>query len=564
VGLKFPKIFFFKHLLLFAFISLTCVCLGQTKMNKKAIKASEKYARDLFTFHNFKEALSEYLILYKQDSLNAFYNYRIGICYLNTNIDKTKALSYLEFASKHPKTEVEVWYELGRYYQYVYRFEEAIEAYRTYMKLQKSKKDKFFITPARQIQMCRNAMELIKTPINVTFVNLGEQINSPYPDFSPFITADESYLVFSSKRESNTGKLLDFDGYYTTDIYTSVNKDGNWSKIRNFGNMVNTDLIEEAAGMSADGNTIFVYIDNYQGFNDIIWTQKRGRSFQKGSYISPNINSNKLETSATISPDGETIIFASERDGGYGGTDLYISRRLPNGEWSLAENLGPKINTSFNEDFPNFSPDGKMLYFASQGHKSIGGYDIFRTEWDDINKTWSHPENIGYPINTPDDNMTISFTSCKRYAYMSAFRKNEGSGDLDIYKVIFNDVATPYVVVSGNLLKADSSNYYSSSLPIITKETNSKEHLVPREKSWNGIDNDKSVSIKVYDKETGRLFGRYLPNKITGKYVLLLPPGDYNINIFVKNKMTYKDEINIPLDIQDRHIFKDVVLTSNE
>ena len=506
---------------------------------------NEKLAKDFYAMRNFKEALEEYLILYKKDNKSLTYNYRLGICYLNLNTDRSKAIPYLEFAVKQPKVEVDAWYELGRCYFYNYRFEDAINAFKTYQKLQKTKGDKFTVPAHRQIEMCRNAMEMIKTPINVSFHNLGEQINSPYPDFSPYVPADESFILFTSKRDNNIGRLPDFDGYNTSDIYISGARDNVWGKAKSIGTFINTDLVEEVGGLSADGNVFFIYIDNYEGFNDIIWSMRKGRSFQKGTKISADINSNLLESSATISPDKETIIFASERPDGFGGTDLYASKKLPSGEWSLARNIGDLLNTEYNEEFPNFSPDGKTLYFASQGHKSMGGYDIFKSVWDNATESWSAPVNLGYPVNTPEDNMSISFSGNGRYAYMAALRP-EGLGDLDIYKVIFYDVEPPFTVVRGKVLNRDSSNIYSYILPIDKDNEHSDLYSNTVSENFNMNNNSEmNVKIKVYDKINNKLIGKYMPNKITGCYTVILPPGNYTITFWGKGLKKHTEDFSI-------------------
>ena len=551
-------IFLFSIVFNFSFIH------AQRKRANQERPGNEKLAKDLFAMRNFREALDEYLLLYKKDKQNLNYNYRIGICYINLNRDRTLALPYMEFAIKHPKVEIDAWYEIGRCYMYNYRFEEAINAFKTYQKLQKAKSDKFSIPAHRQIEMCRNAMEIIKNPINVSFHNLGDQINSPFPEFSPYVPADESFIVFTSKKDNNLGKLLDFDGFYTSDVYMSSNRGGIWGKAKSIGTFINTDLVEEVGGLSADGNILFIYIDNYEGFNDIIWSTRKGRSFQKGTKISPNINSNVLESSATISPDKETIIFATERNEGYGGTDLYISKKLPSGDWSPAKNMGKPLNTQYNEEFPNFSSDGKTLYFASQGHNSMGGYDIFKSEYDAQTNNWLPPVNIGYPVNTPEDNMSISFSQSGRYAYTSAFRP-EGVGDLDIYKIIFHDIEPPHTVLKGNILNSDSSNVYSFVLPIDKKNENSGLYTNSVNENISYNNRDQNVKIKVYEKTSNKLMGKYMPNKLSGRFTIILPPGDYIITFSGKGFIKYSEEFTIQdVGFYNFEINKNIVLLPDE
>jgi len=550
----------YKTLLVVLIFNVSVLFAQRRKAAVEDRPGNEKLAKDLFGMRNFREALDEYKLLYKKDSLNLTYNYRIGLCYLNTYTDRTKAIPYLEYAVKQPKVEIEAWYELGRCYQYNYRFDDAINAFKTYQKLQKAKSDKFTVPAHRQIEMCRNAMEFMKTPVNVSFHNLGDQINSPFPDFSPYVPADESFIVFSSKRDNNLGKLLDFDGFYTSDVYISSLRNNLWGKAKSIGTIINSDLVEEVGGLSADGNVIFVYIDNYEGFNDVVWSTRKGRSFQKIAKISPGINSNALESSATISQDKETIIFSSERSDGYGGTDLYVSRKLRSGEWSPPQNLGNTLNTEYNEDFPNFSPDGKTLYFASQGHNSMGGYDLFKSEWDNTTNSWTKPVNLGYPVNTPEDNMTISFSANGRYAYVAAFRP-EGFGDLDIYKIIFHDVEPPYTIIKGNILNSDSSNIYSYVLPIDNKNEHSGLYTNSVAEDINYNNRELNVKIKVYDKSNNKLIGKYQPNKITGHYTIILPPGEYTITFWRKGLKKISENFDIEdMGYYNNEINKNIVM----
>ncbi|HCQ28669.1 MAG TPA: hypothetical protein DIU39_00170, partial [Flavobacteriales bacterium] len=212
------------------------------------------------------------------------------------------------------------------------------------------------------------------------------------------------------------------------------------------------------------------------------------------------INSKYTEIAAAISPDGNAIYFASHRPGGYGGVDIYVSRKLPNGKWAKAQNLGPTINTAFDEDFPNISPDGKTLYFSSKGHTSMGGYDIFKASWDPVKRIWVGVKNIGYPINTPEDNMNFRISENGRTGYISAVRADT-KGDLDIYSVTFNEVEPKYTVLKGYIYATDSTQKITE------------------------------VYISVVDNETGEVFGEYLPNPNTGRYVMILPPGNYNLLI---------------------------------
>lgn len=553
------------------FLLLPFTSKGQTDVTS----GNNKYAKDNFTLGNFKGALDEYLLLIKNDSFNVTYNFRIGICYLYTNIDKSKAIYYLERAVSNPKVDPAAWYELGHAYMLIYTFDKAIQYFEKYVQVTNGKEN-FEISSDRMIQMCEEAKKQIIKPSNVTIQNLGPEINSAYADFNPYVPSDESFLVFSSKRAGNTGNLQDFDGYNTSDIYISYQKYDKWSKAKGIGNTINSELVEETAGLSPDGTKLFVYCDNYNAMGQALLSERKGKAFQKPDFLGENISNIKLITSATITPNKKILVFSCDKNESAGGMDLYMSRKLPSGSWGPPENLGDVVNTVYDEDFPYFASDGKTLYFSSQGHNSMGGYDIFKTLYDEKSNTWSAPVNIGYPVNTTDDDLTISLSATGRHGYISSLRK-DGYGDLDIYKVIFNDVDPAYTIFSGLLVNKDSvsiykvstSNIFSDSANADSLFSNGKNKIkkteLKNQKDSSAVNSDFPKEIKttiiVTDKNTSNIFGNYLPNKTSGKFLIILPPGDYEITVDAEGYEKYKETIKVFDRSVSSEIVKDIVLT---
>jgi hypothetical protein len=538
---------------------------SQTDVNT----GNTKDAKDNFTLGNYKGALEEYLLLIKNDSNNLTYNFRIGICYLNTNIDKSKAIPYLLKATADPKVETLAWYELARAYMMDYQFDEAITIFTKYKELAAGK-ESFYISSDRMIEMCEEAKKKIKTPVNVTIEDLGAEINSAYPDYNPYVPSDETFLVFTSKRAGNTGNLIDFDGYITSDVYISYQKYDKWIKAKNIGTSINSELVEETAGISSDGTKLFVYCDNYSAMNEIMIADKKGKTYLKPVFLGDNINTNRLETAATMTPDKKYLVFATDRNDESGGMDIFISKKLPSGEWGPAENIGEPVNTVYDEDFPYFAADGKTMYFCSQGHNSIGGYDLFKTVWNEKENTWSDPENLGYPINTPDDDMTICLSITGRHGYIASLRKG-GFGDLDIYKVIFNNIDPAYSIISGTLMNKDSVSIYSI---IASVDTTKKDTLaLVNDKIKNdtldsaatfplAIPKTINVAISVTDKLTKKVFGNYLPNKESGKFLIILPPGVYEISVKADGYEKYTEDLTVFDRSTNTEIVKDIVLSA--
>ncbi len=457
-------------------------------------------AKEHFSHNNFFAAIPVYKQLIKQEPANADYNYKLGLCYLYTNINKALAIPYLETASKQDKVDKQIWFDLGMAYQYAARFDDAINAFTKY-KAGLTPKDKDYERTEHQIETCNNGKEYIKHPVDVTFQNLGKEINSEYPDYYPFVTPNESFIVFTSRRKDNIGGQVEVDGYYSSDIYMSTPQGDVWTKPKNMGALVNTRYDEQAVSLTPDGQTMLMYIDHIDSFGNIYSSINKAGVFQRMKKLNSTVNSD-FETSGSISPDGNVIFFASKRDGGLGETDIYMARKLPNGMWAMPQNLGNVVNTKYKEDFPEIAPDGKTLYFSSQGHDGMGDYDLFQTTWNEEDNTWSNPKNLGYPINSAGDDRCISFTQDNRVAYLSTVRDG-GFGDLDLYRVKFNDAEDKYTVLQGFVKTADST----SSKPVDAIVT---------------IEDLKNKDIAPYT---------YTPNPKNGKFIMALAPSKYQVTI---------------------------------
>lgn len=492
----------------------------EDKINKekadKIYKPTKQKGLEHYWNGNFRAALDEFLLLLATDPQNVEYNFYVGCCYLETNIDKQKAISYLEFVIQQPKFDKEALYQLGRAYQFAHRFDEAIITYNKYKDILRGANDNI-IAGDRMIEMCFNAKELIKYPLDVTFENMGSRINTPYPEYNPFIPEDESFIVFTSKRPDCLGIQIDYDGYKTSDIYRANERRGKFGEARNIGSSVNTEWYEEVVGVSADGEEMLVFIDNFDGYDDVYASLRKGRYYEEYKSLGTNINSEGIETSAGMSTDGSKLFFSREDKTTMGGTDIFMAYRLPNGTWGNPVNLGPVVNTKYNETFPHLAADGKTLYFASEGHVSMGGFDIFTSVWDELTQTWSTPKNLGYPINTVDEDYNISMSTTGRYGYISQFRP-EGLGERDIYRVIFNEVESERSLIRGSI-------------------TNIADTLK--------LNPDKKLPefiMSVTLMETNELIGYYKPNSRNSNYVQILPPGEYCV--YIQNPL-YFDTMGI-------------------
>ncbi len=345
-----------KLILSFLLVFSILPAIAQTDIAESDVKTAD----DNFKSENYEEALTIYLDLLTEDPRNMLYNYRIGVCYLNTNINKAKAIPYLELVTRQPNYEPDAMYLLGRAYHFAYRFNDAIEAYNKFKTAGKGKAENLADVD-REIQNCYNAEQIMKFQSNVTFENLGSSINSPFPDYSPFVPADESFIVYNTKRNDN-GNLRQNDGSYFSTVSISRVNDGGFLKSKNIGAPLSTtDGNAECAGMSPNGDYMILYYDDAAGTGDLYLSEmdKVKGSYKRAVKLDESINSKYFEIAATITNDGSVIYFASNRPGGYGGMDLYMSKRLPNGKFGPAVNLGPGVNTPYDEDYPSISGDTK-------------------------------------------------------------------------------------------------------------------------------------------------------------------------------------------------------------
>ena len=518
----------------FYLILFTVVITG---FNKYSTAQTDKntVAKQHFEAKNYRKALQEYLELYDKKKNDLELNYNIGFCYLNINDDKSKAIPFLEFVYNKGKYKDELLLNLGLAYMYSYKFEEALEKFNDYRRIINSKKSELienydedvrsgkidyqtiittgnFGLVKRYIDNCENATVLSKIPLNVTFENLGNEVNSKYADFHPFITPNQGKLYFTSRRAENPRKLINTQGDFTSDIYVSEVKNGLWTKPKNMGPIVNSNADEQCVYVMPNEKKMMLFADSVTGCIFTVPLQELPKKTPI-NFVEPD-GTDYDEFEGCIAEDENMLIISSDRPGGLGETDLYMYRKLPNGLWGVPINLGRQINTKYKEAFPIYDEKNQVLYFASEGHTNMGGFDIFKSDFNTENRKFGPAQNIGYPINTPEDDMVFSLADNGRDAYVSAFKK-EGLGDLDIYKVIFNSVETRPTIVKGIISSNDLMN-----------------------KEINAI-----VSLK--DAKTGNVVYSKKVNPQSGRYIFAIAAGKYNLKISSPNHSDFKEEINI-------------------
>ena len=403
------------------------------------------------------------------------------------------------------------------------------------------------------LQQLKNAENYIAQPLKVEIRNLGPQINSPYPDFAPVISADESVLYFTSRRPGSTGNKIASDGLHFEDIYVSENQNGQWTPARNVGSPLNSATHDACIALSADGQTLFLF--NSDNGGDIFQSRLKGTRWLPPKNLGSPINSKYWEPSVCLSADERTLFFVSDRPGGMGGRDIYMCRRLPNGKWSAPINLGPPINTPYDEDGPFFHPDGKTLFYSSNGPNSMGGFDIFRSEIRP-DSTWSPPINLGYPINTPGDDIYFVLSASGLHGYYASER-DDSYGEKDIYLVDFSTLqvaSTPPQETKEEELNVTSepsaAPVFRPNLTLVTGIIYDEETKAPLEATIVIIDNVRSETLAVLTS-----------NAATGKYLISLPAGkNYGIAVTASGYAFHSENFIVEESMGYREVRKDIGL----
>jgi tetratricopeptide (TPR) repeat protein len=381
---------------------------------------------------DYPDALTYYLQLYEKLPDNANLAYCIGVCYLNIPGRKNFSVDYLETASKNMSAKhkegsigqqtapYDALFDLGKAYQINYMFDKAKEAFSKYLGTLLPDDHENLDFVKHEIEVCDMAKELIARPVAYSEENIGELFNDEKANYNAVISADGKSFAY----------MVSLKFYDAVMFSRLVN--GKWTPPVNIIPELQSDGDLFISCLSADGKLLFLSKDdNYN--SDIFTSSFDGNSWNAAIKLNKNINTKYWESHGFMSEAGDQLIFASDRPGGFGGLDLYISSKV-NGDWGPAVNLGPEINTQFNEDRPFLINKGKTLFFSSQGHINIGGYDLFRSDLQS-NGLWSEPKNLGYPINTPDDNIFFMPVGDGKSGYYSIFKEAGGFGKEDIYKI---------------------------------------------------------------------------------------------------------------------------------
>ena len=475
---------------LLQFIWLIFIPIAAQSQSASEIKNIFAQAESYYLYEEYELANQLYLLLETPDNLNI--KYKIGTCYLNIPGEKGKAITYLEEAVKSASYEakpssfkekrapLDSYFYLAKAYMINNDLEKGLNTLRTFQKLASETKSKGgmqnqeFID--QQIQACQTAIKLKDAPVAFRKKPLGSDFSLGSINDNPAVSFDGSTIVYTERRG------------VVNAIFYSRKERGKWQPPVEITTELNAGEDCSTCSLNGDGSELFLYkTDDYDGaiyssvYKDGYWTPIKK--------LNRNINTKFYESHASVSADGKKLYFTSNREGGFGNLDIYVSEKDGTGEWGPAVNLGSTVNTPFNEDAPFITEDGTTLYFSSEGHSSMGGYDIFKSSY--AESGWKTPENLGYPVNSSDDDRFFQPADNGKNGYLSMTTDYKKQ---DIIYISFG------WEITGKLILKDTT-----------------------------VIKDRRYKVTLLERRTGDTVGISIPDKLSSEYDFLLPAGEYSI-----------------------------------
>jgi outer membrane protein OmpA-like peptidoglycan-associated protein/Tol biopolymer transport system component len=539
------------------------------KDNKDGYKEAKKNLEtgdDLFAQGSvfYRQALDPYLLANKFNPNNALLNYKIGKCYLYSST-KLKSIPFLEKALQlDANVDPQIHYVMGKAYHLDMQWDKAILEFKKFQATitKPSEFVEIIEDVNKHIEECNTGKDLVKNPIRVFIDNVGPEINTSYPEYGPIISADESVMMFTSRRAGTTGGGMDeYLNEPFEDIYVSFNKGGGkWSPAQNIGKPINTEGHDATMGLAPDGQKLLIYIDE-KGNGNIFECDLKGSLWSKPERMNKNVNTDYHESSASLASDGKRMFFVSNRPDGMGDRDIYMSTMDEKGKWGKAVNLGPTINTKYGEEGVYIHPDGRTIYFSSQAHKTMGGYDIFKSVYDDVTKTWSTPENLGYPVNTPDDDVFFVVSASGKHGYYASINGN-GYGEKDIYMVTFLGAEKPMVMNNeDNLLASQTAPVKETVIAPVMQIKEAQLTILKGVITDAMTKKPLEATIELVDNTKNMVVATFTSNSATGKYLVSLPAGrNYGIAVKKDGYLFHSENFDIPATAAFQEVTKDVEL----
>lgn len=423
------------------FASTGSSLFAQKFPNGKAEKTLFEQAEEHFNLFLYDMAVMEYHELEKNHPDEPILIFRIGQCYLYLPDGAEKSLEYLSKMDYEQFYADNVEFYLAKALHLNSKFEESKQMFEQFKKNKYGEKE-LKAKVDRYVFYCNNGIELSKNPLNIKIENIGAPINTDGAEYAPNITADESEIYFTYRGTLSMGGVQTslsnpyspVDEYYEDIFFSTKDANGNWTRPMPLPPPINTEDNNACVALTNDGNLIYVFNSIPGGDIGSISASKRiGTEWEVPSLLPGDVNSSAWEGDITISADRKFMIVASEREGGLGGSDLWTVELQADGTWGNLQNMGPGVNTEYDEHSPFIHPSGAFFVFSSKGHNTIGGYDLFRCDLNDNNE-WSKPMNMGIPLNTPHDDVFYTISADGKHGYYASANVG-GKGSYDIYMI---------------------------------------------------------------------------------------------------------------------------------
>jgi len=492
--------------------------------NKKAISNFEEGLKH-YQYRNSAKAKEALLNALKAEKNFYEANMLLGDVLVDLKEYKEAARYYNIALSIKPDKHPRYYKILGETLFLDEQYEEAIAPLKRFLTYTNQnpelKKAAFF-----KLECAEFASKAIKNPKDFKPINLGANINSKFDEYYPALTVDNSQLYYTRMRKADEFSLS--NGAFEEDFYISYFENNQWTMSRALGPPLNTHYNEGVQAISPDGRVIIFTAcnkDDSFGSCDLYIAEKSGGKWQKPQNLGVAINSQKSDSQPTLSADGKLLIFSSNRSGGQGQFDLWMSRKDENGNWLPAENLGTEINSDQDENSPFLHPGGKVLFFSSKGHPGMGGFDLFKSTMKQ-DGTWGKPENLGYPINTKSDERHLILNAAADKGLISS-KYEDSFGGFDIYEFDFPKELRP-----------DPITYIKG------KISNNKDN------------SPVEAYFEVLDLNSGKTIISGNSDKILGDYLSCLPStGRFAFNAFAEGFLFHSENFTLAENSDPKQFF---------
>lgn len=532
---------FLNSLRVIAFL-LLCLLISNNIYSQNTSKAEKEFKKALEYLNKRQD---DKAIEYLDKALSYDKNYPdallcMGEIYYNKSKEfdsiKKKAFPYYQrLVEVNPDYDLISHYRLGEFYLLDYNTQKA-KYHLEYLlsKLKAPKDQKKIDEVKRKLQQAEFINYSLKNPVPFIPMNMGENINTKNDEYLPTLTADEQTLVFTSLiPEIENDRLFGVTEVYKEDFYITNKVDGKWEKAKKMPPPFNSSANEGALSISPDGRMAYFTRCNTEdcyGSCDLFSSEKIGDAWSEPKNMGENVNSTAWDSQPTIASDGRTLFFVSNRAGGKGGDDIWYTYKKDDGTWTKAKNVGSTINTEGDEMYPFIHPSNTTLYFSSNYHIGMGGFDIFYSNI--VDGKFTEPKNIGYPVNTYADETSFIVSPSGQEAIFSTFLEG-GYGKKDLYEFELYKEAQPNKVV---YMKGHSYD----------KITN----------------NPLSVKFEVKDINKNRLIASSFSDPKTGEYLVVLPLGaDYALNAWADGYLFYSENFKLNDENKSESSQKDIFLT---